>query len=123
MKWDGIDAVLSLGIVGRIELVRLLVESTRLADPTASSDFLKQIEEPSAGYEKQYTRKMVDLMEHYGKPIIGVSLTSTGDRTVYPVEGKRYSGVFFQTPETVVSVLSAMVAYRKSVSIEELGER
>ena len=64
-----------------------------------------------------FITKMVHLMETYEKPVIGVSLTSTQAGTVRPVDGMRYSGVFYQTPENAVNVLSRMVAYRQLVDI------
>jgi len=112
LKWDGIDAVISLGIVGRLEMARLLADSTRRADPSVSPDFLEQIEDLVKGYERDYIAKLVEFMETYEKPVIGVSLTSTNEKTVRPVEGRRYSGVFYQTPENAVRVLARMVAYQ-----------
>jgi hypothetical protein len=50
-------------------------------------------------------------MEIYGKPVLGVSLTRTEVGTVRPVPGKRYDGVFYQTPETAVNVLARMYQY------------
>ena len=115
LKWEGIDAVLSLGIVGRMELVRLLVESTRRVDPCASLEFLEQIQSFSQEYEKMYVTRLVELMETYEKPVIGVSLTRTDQGTVRPVAGRRYSGVFYQTPENAVNVLTKMVAYQRFI--------
>jgi len=115
LKWEGIDAVISLGIVGRMELVRLLVESTRRVDPSASPEFLEQIQSFSQEYEKMYVTRLVELMETYEKPVIGVSLTRTDQGTVRPVAGRRYSGVFYQTPENAVNVLAKMVAYQRFI--------
>lgn len=113
LKTDRIDAVISLGIIGRTELVRLLVDSTRRADPDASQEELDEIVSFVDSYEEEYVATMVDLMERYKKPVIGVSLTRSDKGTVRPVEGKRYSGVFYQTPETAVNVLARMVQYWK----------
>jgi acyl-CoA synthetase (NDP forming) len=115
LKWEGIDAVISLGIVGRMELVRLLVESTRRVDPSASLEFLEQIQSFSQEYEKMYVTRLVELMETYEKPVIGVSLTRTDQGTVRPVAGRLYSGVFYQTPENAVNVLTKMVAYQRFI--------
>ncbi|MBW1911537.1 MAG: CoA-binding protein, partial [Deltaproteobacteria bacterium] len=115
LKWEGIDAVISLGIVGRMELVRLLTQSTRKVDTSISSEFLDQIETLSQEYEKRYITRIVELMETYEKPVLGVSLANTGEGTVRPVEGKRYSGVFYQTPENAVNVLSRMVGYGRFI--------
>lgn len=113
LKWDGIDAVISLGIVGRIEAVRLLIRSTRDADKDASPEFLDQMDRLSQDYEKKYVARIVEMMETYEKPVIGVSLARTDEGTVRPVAGARYSGVFYQAPENAVNVLSRMVAYRR----------
>jgi len=115
LKWHGIDAVISLGIVGRLEFVRLLIQSTREVENAISSEFLDQIGAFSQEYERKYIAKIVELMEVYEKPVIGVSLASTGEGVIRSVEGKRYGGVFYQTPETAVNVLSRMVAYQSFI--------
>ncbi|MBA7633711.1 hypothetical protein ES703_41282 [subsurface metagenome] len=112
LKWEGIDAVISLGIVGRNELVRLLIKSTREVDSAASPVFLDQMETLSHNYEENYIARIVGLMETYGKPVIGVSMARTDKGTVRPVDGKRYSGVFYESPEDAVNVLARMVAYQ-----------
>ena len=112
LKWDGIDAVISLGIVGRLDMAVRLAESTRQVDHTVTEDFLEQIEDLVRTYERDYIASLVDMMETYGKPVIGVSLSSTDEGTVRTVEGRRYSGVFYQTPENAVNVLAGMVAYQ-----------
>jgi acyl-CoA synthetase (NDP forming) len=111
LKLEGIDAVISLGIVGRLELIRLLVQSTRQID-TSQADFLAGLESVGTAYEKKYIETLAELMETYEKPVIGVSLSRTDEGTVRPVDGRKYSPVFYQTPEDAVNVLSRMVAYR-----------
>lgn len=115
LKWEGIDAVISLGIVGRMELVRLNTRSTRKVDASITPEFLDGIENLSQEYEKRYISSMVELMEIYKKPILGVSLANTGEGTVRPISGKGYSGVFYQSPENAVNVLSRMVGYRRFI--------
>jgi acyl-CoA synthetase (NDP forming) len=116
LKWEGIDAVVSLGIVGRIELARMLIESTRQIDRSLSKDFLDDMDAFSQRYERDYIRRIAELMEVYRKPVVGVSLTRTDEGTVRPVEGKRYSPVFYQTPENAVNVLARMVQYQRYLS-------
>jgi acyl-CoA synthetase (NDP forming) len=116
LKCDRIDAVISLGIVGRQELIRSMVQSTREVDPAIPKEFLNNMEAFSHEYEKTYIARIVELMEIYEKPVIGVSLTRTADGTVRSVDGKRYNGVFYQTPEDAVNVLANMVAYQKRIS-------
>ncbi|MFC1883379.1 acetate--CoA ligase family protein [Thermodesulfobacteriota bacterium] len=113
LKWEGIDAVICLGIVGRIEVARLSINSTKRVDPSASAEALDELATYISEYENEYVKTMVELMEQYEKPVIGVSLASTGEGTVRPIPGKRFNGIFFKTPETAVNVLASMVAYRK----------
>lgn len=119
-KWDGVDAVMVLGVVGRDEFVHSLIQSTRDADPEISPEFLDQIKAMSHHYEEILVSKMVELMETYEKPVIGVSLARTDAGTVRPVPGRRYSGVFYQTPETGVNVLARMVAYGRHSPVAAL---
>jgi acyl-CoA synthetase (NDP forming) len=116
LKCDRIDAVISLGIVGRQELIRSMIQSTREVDPAMPKEFLSNMEAFSHEYEKTYIARIVELMETYEKPVIGVSLTRTADGTVRSVDGKRYNGVFYQTPENAVNVLANMVAYQKRIA-------
>ena len=111
LKWEGIDGVISLGIVGRLELVRLLIQSTREVDDTKPTEFLDQMETTVRQYEERYVERIAELMETYKKPVLGVSLTRTESGTVRPVPGRRYDGVFYQTPETAVNVLARMHQY------------
>lgn len=113
LKWDGVDAVISLGIVGRIEMARLLIRSTRDIDRTISREFLDRVEAFSREYEALYISRVVEFMEVYEKPVIGVSLARTDKGIVRPVPGRRYAGVFYQSPEDAVSVLARMMHYRR----------
>jgi len=115
LGWEGIDAVISLGIVGRMELARLLIQSTRDVDHSMPAEFLDQMANLSQEYERRYIARMVELMEKYEKPVLGVSLATTGEGIVRPVPGRRYGGVFYQTPENAVNVLSRMVEYHSFI--------
>ena len=116
MKWEGIDAVICLGIVGRQELVTQILDSTRKADPDISSDFLGQMEKMGREFEEGFIARMAAFMETYQKPVIGVSMAGTGKGVVRPVPGNPYSGVMYQTPETAVNVLGKMVSYSRFLS-------
>lgn len=119
MKWDGIDAVICLGIVGRHEMVKQLLASTRKADPDVSWDFLDYVEKRGREFEEGFIGQMAAFMETYHKPVIGVSMSGTGKGVVRPVPGCRYSGVMYQTPETAVNVLAGMVSYSRFLSIRK----
>ena len=116
MKWHGIDAVICLGVIGRQELVKQLLNSTRKADPEVSSEFLAYVEKMGREFEERLIAQMAAFMETYQKPVIGVSMADGGKGTVRPVPGSRYSGVMYQTPETAVNVLAGMASYSRFLS-------
>ncbi len=112
--WEGCDAVLNLGIMGRVNLLGRYLESIRKADPEYADDFIGAARESFAAFETGYIKHVVHLMETHQKPVIGVSiLTTDEDRTLYSVENSRYGGVFYPTPERAVKVLSKMREYRE----------
>jgi acyl-CoA synthetase (NDP forming) len=113
LKWDGVDAVISLGIIGRQELVQLLMRSTREVEPAADPSHLARLEQASRDYEKAYVASIAELMAVHRKPVIGVSLARTQEGTVRYLEGKPFQPVFYQTPEEAVNVLARMVRYQE----------
>jgi acyl-CoA synthetase (NDP forming) len=119
LKSDEVDAVISLGIVGRIEYLRLMNRSTREVDETIPSGFLDQTEGVVREYEEKYIAATAELMEKLGKPVIGVTLAKTSEGTVRPVGGGRYNPVFYETPESAVHVLAKMVEYQRFLARKE----
>jgi acyl-CoA synthetase (NDP forming) len=120
LKWDGCDAVINLGIVGRQKAAKNLGESVLKADSTYSPEFIKQIHDSLKKFEKDYIAQIIGLMEHYNKPVYGVSmLPDEKHQTVYPVKKHVFKGVFFPTPERAVRAFSKMIQYQKFVSREE----
>jgi len=116
LKSDDIDAVISLGIVGRIEYLRLMNRSAKEVDENIPPGFLEQTEKILLEYEETYIARTAELMEQYEKPVIGVSLAKTSGGIVRPVGGRRYSSVLFETPESAVHVLARMVEYQRVTS-------
>ncbi len=113
LQWDGCDAVISLGIMGRRNLLGSYVESIRKADPTYTPEFLTAARDRIIAFEKGYIQRCVALMEQYRKPVIGVPiLTTEEDQTLYRVEGSRLKAVFYPTPERAVKALSKMCEYQ-----------
>jgi acyl-CoA synthetase (NDP forming) len=75
--------------------------------------FLDAVPAALVEFENRYTIHMVHLIEKYGKPILGVNLLPEENaRTILDVEGSRYKGVSFLTPERAVKALARMNAYR-----------
>jgi acyl-CoA synthetase (NDP forming) len=119
LKSGDIDAVISLGIVGRIEYLRLMNRSAKEIDETIPPGFLEQTETYVGEYEEKYIARTAELMEKYEKPVIGVSLAKTRGGTVRPFAGKPYSPVLYETPESAVHVLAKMVEYRRFLASHE----
>ncbi len=114
MKWDGCDAVINLGIMGRSILVGRLVDSVLKADPAYSSETIDAIKNELIKFEKKYVERIVELMEHYHKPVFGVSLMADEKaQTVYRVAGSQYKGLFYLTPERAVKAFAKMCEYRR----------
>ena len=112
--WDGCDAVIHLGIVGRMGFLKQMVASIRKVDPVMDRKFLDAIPETLTEFEKQYVAHTVRLMERYDKPILGVNLLpDENNRTIMDIEGSAYKGVSFLTPERAVKALARMHVYRR----------
>ena len=114
VKWDGCDAVINLGIVGRRQVLKSHGAAVLKADPTYSADFIKKIHQDFLKFEKGYIGRIIHLMETYDKPVFGVSmLPDEKHQTVYPQKNHQFKGVFFPTPERAVGAFAKMVQYQK----------
>ncbi len=114
VKWEGCDAVINLGILGKGILTRRIAESTRAVDPTYSEECLAGAGELMKQFEAAYVDHIARLMEIHEKPVFGVSIITDGsDRTVYPSDSGRYKGVFFPSPERAVKSLAGMCRYER----------
>jgi len=120
IEWDGCDAVINLGIMGKRHMVTRLTNSVRKSDPDSSMEFLDAVDKALAESEKKYAEHIVNLMEQNNKPVLGVSMVMyEEDNTVYPVKGKKYKGVFYPTPEQAVKSLSKMYEYHQFLEREQ----
>ena len=119
VKWDGCDAVIHLGILGRHIFVNRMIESSLIADKTRNSQLFEKIPKVMSDFEFNYNEKVVRLMEKYGKPVLGVSLLSDKEsRTITDIEGSCYKGVSFLTPERTVKALAGMYSYKQWLNLE-----
>jgi len=120
LKWDGCDAVINLGIVGRRQVLKSHGESVLKADLTYSAEFIKEIHRDLKKFEKDHIAQIIDLMEKYNKPVFGVSmLPDEKHQAVYPHKKHTLKGVFFPTPERAVGAFAKMVEYQKFLSRDE----
>ena len=114
MKWDGCDAVINLGIMGRRIMVKRFGESVLKADPQYDETFVDQVNQQFLKFEKEYIEHIVKLMGKFQKPIFGVSLLpDENNQTVYRVAGNEFKAVFYPTPERAVKSFAKMVEYNR----------
>ena len=114
MKWDGCDAVINLGIMGRRIMVKRFGESVLKSDPEYDEDFIDQLNQQFLKFEEEYIQHIVKLMEEFQKPIFGVSLLpDEKNQTLYRVTGSEFKGVFYPTPERAVKSFGKMVEYHQ----------
>jgi len=117
LKWEGCDAVINLGIMGRRIFVQRMVASVRKADATYPQEVLDMAIQMLVDFEKKYIEHVVNLMHKYEKPVFGVSLlTDQEDQTVYRVGDDEYKGLFYETPERAVKVFARMFEYQRHLS-------
>jgi acyl-CoA synthetase (NDP forming) len=114
LRWEGCDAVINLGILGRRIFVDRLAANSKISDPDLSSEFHNLVNATIMNFEANYVEGIAALMQRYGKPVFGVSLLQDeNDRTVYPVADRPYNPVFYETPERAVQAFARMVVYRR----------
>jgi acyl-CoA synthetase (NDP forming) len=120
LNWDGCDAVINLGIIGRRQALKGHAASVLKADPSYSPEFIKQLQNEFKKFEKDYIAQVIDLMEKYHKPVFGVSmLPDEKHQTVYPHKNHTFKAVFFPAPERAVGALARMVEYQKFLNRKE----
>ncbi len=122
-QWDGCDAVLHLGISGRLSSLRKMIKDVRISDPEADQSFLSTIPKMLEEFENKFLAHTAHLMEKTGKPIIGVPLMQEENiHTVNDVEGSPYKAVSFLTPERAVKAISRMASYSRWRELERQRE-
>ena len=119
LKWDGCDAVINLGILGRRILVGHYINAIEKSDPAYSKSFLDSVKTMLVDFEHDYIAQTVRLMEKYNKPVFGVALlTDESDRTVNQVGDSPWRGVFYTTPEKAVKTIARMYEYHRFLTRE-----
>lgn len=114
LAWEGCDAVINLGILGRRIAAGRLGQAVLAADPAYTPEMLQGIDQALGAFEEEYVRRVVELTARHGKPVYGVSLVADrSNRTVFRVGEGPYAGVFFPTPERAVKACARMVQYRR----------
>ena len=106
-QWDGCDAIIHLGMFRRTFSLDKATAATKATDPDVDHAYLASLRQQVAEADASYLNLVVHLMETFGKPIIGVSM-SVNETVLENTAGGRYRAVFFQTPERGVKALARM---------------
>ncbi len=114
LQWDECDAIIHMGIIGRRVMIEGVLDSTLAIDKAYDQKFKEDSLELLRIYEHELVVKTARIMGKYHKPVIGVYLlTDETTRTVIDIEGEKYKGVVFPTPERAVKALAKMYQYSK----------
>ncbi len=116
VKWDEVDAVITLGVLGRNMMVFNMIDSGRKVMPDMPAEFWDIAYEKLREYNEQYKAFIVELMNKYEKPIVGVRLMDDGEGVSFGNEDARFRGVVYPTPERAVRVIAKMANYYKFIS-------
>lgn len=112
LQWPDCDAIIHMGIIGRIIMIRATLESTNVVNTNYDHKNIESSLQYLENFEKQTIELTVKLMEKYNKPIIGVYLLNDDKtRTITEFDGFKYKGVNFISPERAVKVLGKMYKY------------
>lgn len=119
LKWEGCDAVIHLGIVGRMPFVKKTIASAITADQNQDRGFMEAVSKAMHDAEQQFTERMIQLMDAYKKPVLGVCLLpDENTRTINEIADHQFKAVTFVTPERAVGALARMYEYRSWLSSE-----
>jgi len=112
IQWSECDAIIHMGIIGRLILIKATLESTAAIDKKYDDKYMDLALRYVENFEKQTIERTVKLMEKYNKPIVGVYfLNDDKTQTITNVNGCQYKGVNFITPERAVKALAKMYQY------------
>jgi len=114
LNWDGCDAVIHLGIDGKRIFADNMFKCMVASDPGYDKENLEAMKQALIQYDKDYMDHVIRLTNKHQKPVIGVSLlTDSQSKTLYGIEGEKYKGVLFPSPERAVKALAGMHRYKK----------
>ena len=112
LQWDECDAIIHMGIIGRKVMIEGVLNSAITVDTAYDQAFKEDSLELLKAYEHEMVAKTVRIMGKYHKPVIGVYLlTDETTRTVVDIEGEKYKGIVFPSPERAVKALAKMYRY------------
>lgn len=108
VKWDGCDAIIHLGVVGKSVFFETFRNASLIMDPNVKN----KLPQPKVHQEMEteFIRQTIRMMETYKKPVLGVSNLDSGCAVMNSV-GAKFKAVSYPSPERAVKCLAAMVQY------------
>jgi len=114
LAWEGVDAVIHLGILGRGDFIRATVASARSVDPELSPETLAAAAAYGSRHEAASRAAIARLAARYRKPVVGVTLLPDPEgRTLLEAEGSPDRILAFPTPERAARVLARLWEYQR----------
>jgi acyl-CoA synthetase (NDP forming) len=109
-KWDMIDSIIALGVVGTLKIVEDFIESQeKIGGHLFSKELKLSVIKDHIRTENKFISEMARLQKETGKPIIAVSL----GEGVQTLQHTSYGpAMCLTTPEEAASILSYMAGYR-----------
>lgn len=120
IDWNGCDAVIHLGVVGRTHLLGQMLDAVPASGQNIPPEHIALRRTLYEQSEEEFLACGAKLMEKYGKPIVGVFLDDADGKTVTDIAGSDYKAVAFPTPERAVRTLFKMIEYREWLRKEGL---
>ncbi|RLA97667.1 MAG: hypothetical protein DRG37_07740, partial [Deltaproteobacteria bacterium] len=109
-RWDEIDSIIALGIVGRSSYLEDFIECQEKIDGKLFSRELKlSLLKDQLKSERRVMTEVARMQSQTKKPIVVVSLSEGGLSIVDTEYGRALS---LSTPEEAVSIIAHMVNYR-----------
>lgn len=105
-QWDQCDAIVHLGVVGRLRLIDTMVKAARDTGQAIQQEYYDMGIKMYKESEAEVFQCSAELMVKYRKPILGAFLDDVHSRNITEIPGSPYSGIAFMTPERAVKVLS-----------------
>ncbi len=112
MDWDGCDAAINLGFLGRLAFVQNYNTALKNISSDYSLEFLQKEDQAIWDFENEFKTVVANLMNKHQKPIFGVRLQfEENDSVVTEVENSKFQPVFYRTPENAVKACAEMYNY------------
>ena len=109
-KWDMIDSIIALGVVGTLKIVEDFIESQeKIGGHLFSKELKLTVIKDHIRIENRFISEMARLQKETGKPIIAVSLGEGVQTLQHTSFGP---AMCLTTPEEAASILSYMAGYR-----------